>query len=721
MGETRTICSTCDIFCQVKLETDDGKVTKVRPMDPRKFRANICIKAINAPEGFEHPDRVLYPLKRSGPRGSGQWERVSWDDAMSDIAARLKKVVAEHGPEAFAVSASPAVQQNDGGMGRRFMNLLGSPNWTSGVSLCMGNTGAVNRMVYGWFPYPDYTQTKCIVLFGHDPKPHSWTSVYNSIRRAQESGAKLIVVDPCKSLNAKLADLHLPLRPGTDAALMLGWVKVIIDEELYDKDFVANWTTGFDELRERVNEFPLERVAEITGLKAELIAEAARIYATSGPSVIPWTPITDQQRNSTSAIRLHCTLRAICGYLDIPGGEIMHGFHPDIISETDMELHDALPEEKRMIQLGANKHPVFTHRGMKALREPTERVWGNKWANLVSGNYMAAPQVMFRAMADGDPYPVKAFFAMANNTLLSYPNMQLIHRALENQDLIVAFEQFKSPTAQMADYILPSDAWTERNGISDGFGWMAICRPSQKAVNPPGECRGVFDFWRDLAHRMGFADYFPWESNEEMLDHRVEALGMNFEEFAEKYPYHMYPIKFRKYEEKGFATPSGKVELRSSILEELGFDPLPYYRPEPDRNPDYPLIMFIGIREDEFFQTGGRHHEKLRARNPEPRFFISPLDATSAGVTQGDWAECVTINGKMKARIEVVKDMPQGVLRVPHGWWQPERAEGDGSLSGAWEFSDSQICPDDDEHTDREQGVTQLKGVHCRIQPLVTA
>lgn len=292
-----TICANCDIQCMVSAEAPESGLVrdvKVKAMDPRPLHADICIKGINAPGGFDHEKRVLHPLRRVGERGSGQWEQVTWDEALDDIAARLGKIVDAHGAEALAVSGSPAILQNDSGMTRRFMNLLGSPNFISGVAVCMGNTSAINRMVYGWFPWPDYGNTKCIVLFGHDPKLHSWTPIYNSIRRAQADGAKLIVVDPCKSDNAKHADMWLPLKPGTDAALLFGWLKVILDEELYDKDFVRDWTVGFEELKARVDEFPLERVSEITGLSPDLIAESARMYATAGPAVIPWTPITDQ-------------------------------------------------------------------------------------------------------------------------------------------------------------------------------------------------------------------------------------------------------------------------------------------------------------------------------------------------------------------------------------------------------------------------------------------
>lgn len=715
-----TLCSGCDVYCQVHAEVPvSGQIkdVRVKATDPRPLRANICMKGVHAPEGLSHPNRIVHPLKRVGERGSGQWERISWEQAMDEIAEKLAQVVKKHGPEALAVSTSQWNTQTDNGAGRRFMNLLGSPNWISGVALCSGNTSAINRMVYGWYPYPDYPNTNCVVLFGHNPRKHSWTPIYNAIRRAQERGAKLIVLDPRRSENAEVADLWLPLKPGSDAAMCLGWLKVIIDEQLYDKEFVEKWTVGFEEFRERVAEFPIERVSALTGVEPDLIAAAARMFATSGPAVIPWTPITDQQRNSTSAIRLMCALRAICGNLDVKGGEVLHGLHPDIIHESELEIHEVLSNAQKAKQLGSQEHPAFTYRGMEPLREATLRVWGYEWPNLISGNYMATPSATFRAMADGDPYPVKAFFTLGNNTLLSYANMQLIERAIRNQDLVVAVEHFRTPTAQLADYILPGDSWLERNCLSDGFAWTSIYRTSQKVVEPPGECRSVYDFWRELALRMGFESYFPWKNSDEVLDFRLSRTGKDFKSFSADHSYHMRPLHYKKYENTGFATPSGKVELKSSVLDDLGFDPLPYWRDDPPFDPAWPFVMFMGVREDEYFQTGHRHIASLRKRAPDPTMFITQSDANKLKLTDGAWAKVSTPQGRVLLRTAIRDDMPEGVVRVPHGWWLPERAEGDGTLSAAWDHADAQICPDDDDYLDREQGIPHLKGVRCNVEP----
>lgn len=714
----RTICQSCDIACSVVTEVEKGRVVRVRSSDNPIFKDNICMKGIIAPKGLANPNRIMHPLKRVGERGSGKWEEVSWEDAFADIGARLKHIIAEHGPEAWAVSTSQWNTATDHGLGRRIMNHIGSPNWTSGVALCAGNTAAVNRFTYGWFPIGDFQNTKCIVLMGHNPRRHSWTPMYTWIRQAQARGAKLIVMDPRRSSNAERSDIWLPLKVGSDAAMMFGWLKVIIDEKLYDRQFVEQWTIGFEDLKRRVDEFPLERVAKLTGCDPEMIAKAARMYATQGPSVIPWTPITDMQRNSTSAIRLQTILRSICGYIDVPGGEMLQGFNPDIINESAIEMHHVLPDEQKAKQLGSDKHPAFTYRGQERFREPTQRVWGQEYANLVMGCHMTPPSALFRAMAGEGPYPVKAFFFLGNNPLMSYANMHLILRAMMNQDLIVAHEQFMTPSAQLADYVLPADSWLERPWMMDSFGWMSTVRTSEKSMEPPGQCRSTFAFWKMLASALDRPEIVPWDTLEDFYDYRLEKLGVSWEEFVATTDVHFGPPQFRKYQKTGFATPTGKVELASTALEELGFDPLPYFREDPPTDQDYPLKLFTGVREDGFFQTGHRHIEEMRKRHPEPLMFVSPATAQAYKLEEGEWVEVENALAKISIKTAIKDAMPDGLIRIPHGWWKPEMRQGAGHLSGALKYADAQLCRDDDDYLDQEQGIPHLKGIACRINKL---
>ena len=709
-----SVCTICDIGCQLRTEAENGTVTRVVAHDNPMLARNICFKGVAAPRIHNHDQRIRTPLKRVGARGEDQWQEISFKQAMDEIAERLQQVVARYGPEGLAVSTSGWNTQTTHGTDRRFMNLLGAPNWISGVALCAGNTAAVNRLTYGWFPSPDYGNTNCIVLFGHNPRKHSWTPIYNAITAARDRGAKVIVLDPRVSDQAENADIHLRLRAGTDAAMCLGWLKVIFDEALYDEAFVRDWCVGFDALKARVDEYPLERVEAITGVPRNQIADAARMYANADGAVIPWTPITDQQISSTSAIRLHSILRAVTGNLDIVGGETLGGFHPGYIPESEIGMHDALPIEQKAKQLGYDDHPVFTYRVAEMLKDPTQQVWGYPYADIVMGCHMANPTKVFRAMAHADPYPIKAFFVLGNNALLSYPNQQQILDGMMNQDLIVAHELFMTPTAMLADYVLPGDAFTERNHISDGWSWSTRLTLSQKVVEPPEGATSTFTFWRELALRFGFGNEFPWSTLEELLDYRLSRSGRTFAQFEANAYMEMPPPAFRKYKKSGFATPSGKVELYSSILDDLGFDPLPYYREGPTVSDDFPYLVFTGVREDPFFQTGQRNIEELRSRCPLPSVFAHPDDAAREGLCDGDWVSLETAHGRVAMALSVQASMKPGHLRVPHGWWYPE-LRGASPLAGAFLSSDAVLCSDEEAFLDVEQGVPHFKGFPGRL------
>ena len=424
------------------------------------------------------------------------------------------------------------------------------------------------------------------------------------------------------------------------------------------------------------------------------------------------------QRNSTSGIRLQSILRSVCGYVDVPGGEILEGFNPDIVSESEIEMHQVLSSEQKNKQLGSDTHPAFTYRGQEAFREPMKKVWGIEYPNQVTGCYMANPSATFRAMAGEGPYPVKALFVLGNNTVMSYANMPLIIKAMMNQDLIVMHEQFMTPTAQLADYVLPGDSWLERPWLMDGYGWVSTYRPSQKAMEPPGEARSTFEFWKRIADAMGHSSVVPWATLEDFYDYRLQGTGMNFEQFSEEVEVYFAKPRFNKYVQTGFATPSGKVELKSSVLESLGFDPLPYFREDPPMDPQYPLMMFTGVREDEYFQTGHRHIPEMRKSKPEPVLFVSPATAAQQKLVEGEWVEVQNPTGKISIKVGVRPSMPDGLVRIPHGWWKPEMKQGAGHLSGALRYADAQLCPDDEDYLDREQGIPHLKGIPCRINKL---
>lgn len=712
METKHVLCATCDISCQLVATRKPGEKDFTlsgdydNPMGP----GAICAKGKLAQTTFEHPNRLLHPLKRVGGRGAGQWQQISWEQAMDEIAEKLQGIVDRYGAESLAVTSGPWNCSTESGMTRRFMNILGTPNYLSPVALCLGNTAAVNRFTYGWMPMPDFENTNCIVLMGHNTNSQNWVWEYVRLRLAEQRGAKLIVMDPRRSPTAERAAFHLALKPGTDVMLCLGWINVIIEEQLYDKAFVRDWTVGFDALAKRIrDDYPLQRVCDVTGLNETEIRESARLYATSKGAIIPWSPITDQQVSSTSAIRAISILRAITGNLDAPGGEMLMGIHQDLISEPELELTEMLSDEQKRKQLGYDEHPAFTFKAADIFAEHSERVFGHRYPNLVKGTHMAVPSTTFRAMATAEPYPVKAFFAIANNALFGYGNQALVKKAMLNQELNVCFEQFMTPTANLCDYVLPGDSWMERPNLMDTYNWATITMTSEQLYDPPGECRNVYDLWHDLAVRMGMQEWFPWRNVEELFDHRVSRTGLRWHEYLSKYKIQLGHYKHFNYRTTGFATPSGKVELYSEVLEDFGCDPLPYYR-NVETSDAFPLKMFVGLREPQFFQSGQRHNRRLRKSNRYPRTFVNAVDAASYGLTEGEWAKIETVAGRLFMMVTIRDDVPPGLIRVPHGWWLPEEHD-----LGADDHNDGLVIPDDQEYLDREQGIPHMKGVPCRI------
>ena len=327
---------------------------------------------------------------------------------------------------------------------------------------------------------------------------------------------------------------------------------------------------------------------------------------------------------------------------------------------------------------------------------------------------MANPTKIFRAMAKGDPYPIKAFFVLGNNALMSYPNQHQIREGMMNQDLIVTHEIFMTPTAMLSDYVLPGDVFTERNHIADSWSWSTRLSLSQKVVDAPEGVSNSYEFWKALADRFGFGNRFPWQTVEDVLDYRLSRSGRTFAEFEATGFMEMPTPKFRKYRKTGFATPSGKVELYSSVLKEMGFDPLPYHREGPATSEEYPYRVFTGVREDPFFQTGQRNIKELRDRCKLPSVYLHPEDAEKEGLVDGQWVELQTEHGKVTMQLSVQESMKTGHVRVPHGWWYPE-LRGQEELAGAFMSSDAVLCSDDEGLIDYEQGIPHFKGFPGRV------
>ncbi len=707
-------CVFCDGGCALAATRINGKL-KVTPANPQA--PAICSKVRIIDEYRLHPDRIIHPFKRVGKRGSGQWEEISWNQALDEIAEKLQRVITTYGSEAFAVSEMP-LNIGFGGITRRFMNHLGAVNYIAPVQLCMGNTAQVHRAVYGWYTSANWQVADCIVYFGQDRDTERWPGEFLNLKAALARGATLIEVDPRITETSKLAQHHLRIRYGTDAALALAWINVIIEENLYDKEFVSNFCIGFNELSERVREYNPEHVAKICGISADQIRKTARIYANAQAALIPWGVVPDMQVNSTSLIQALCILRAICGNLN--KSEMVFG--PALGGVTNAQLADysVLSSEQRVKQLGRNTHSLLTFAASDLYRDAWQRFDIPYEPDILAQSCAAIPPDLFAAMRGEDSYPVKAFFAVGNNTVMSYANQQGIVDALMNQDLVVTFENWMTPTAQLSDYVLPGDMWAERDVLIPAFDVAPLFTVGQAFCDPVGECKSWYFVIKGLADRLGMSDVFPWEDEHALYDFRLAPLSMTWEDACAQAP---SPVMMKPVAMGQFVTPSGKVELASSVLASLGYDPLPSYVEPADpgaASGDFPYIAFAGYRERYSYNTCLHQIESLRAHEPEPYLFINPEDAEHEGIADGDPCEVESAYGKVRLLAKLDENQPSGSIRVPHGWWKPETAQGlEAGLSSAQEFNDGILFPDKPWNLDGSQGVPGLRGsIHVRVSKL---
>lgn len=703
MMAKHTICQFCDNNCMVKVSEASGHI-KLGPLSD-EF-PSICSKAFIWDEYCHHKNRITKPLKNIGQRGEPKWEEISWDNALNEIAERLSEVIVKYGSESIGVSEMP-LNHGFGGITRRLMNCLGTPNYIAPVELCMGNTAQVHRATYGWYSISDWGKTDLIVYFGQDRDAERWPGEYLNLKAALKRGAKLIEVDPRLSDTARLADHHLRIRYGTDAALLLAWLNVVILEDLYDHVFVDEMTVGFSELKERVTRYSPEWAADVCGIDAESIRVTARLYAQAEAAIIPWGVVGDMQRNSTSVLRCQCILRAICGYLNV--SEMVIGPGSDYITNSELAAFDLLSDEKKRIQLGAETYPLLSFRGGALYREALEKAGIDYYPDILASSAMAHPSTLFAAMRGEGRYPVKAFFSIANNTVMSYADQQGIVKGFLNQDLVVVFEHFMTPTAQLADYVLPGDMWTERDVLGSPFDVGPLVRTSQGFASPRGECKSWFDVVKGLAQRLGYEEAFPWKSSHELYDYRLAPLRMTWDEAQTEPVYRCKPVAMGR-----FLTPSGKVELKSSVFEVLGYDPLPYYVEHAEEGIDvsnYPYTIFAGLREAESYNTNLHQIDTLRARKPEPELLINPEDAGAEGITEGDWVRVSTTVGTVTLLARLDDCQPTGTLRIPHGWWKPESPSGlAAGLSCASYHNDGVLFSAEDWNLDPEQGLANLRG-----------
>jgi len=689
----RTSCRSCHGGCGVIAHVKDGRVIKVEgdPNSPYS-RGTLCSKGLSITQLAYHPDRIIYPMKKVGDKLSGKWERITWDEALDTIATKFQSIIDEYGPEYIVVGQ---------GTGRdyeshlyRFANQLGTPNVLTAGHMCYVSRVSASLVTCGNLPVVDYNGgPKLIVMWGCNPlwtNPDEYRAEW--FARAFREGAKLISIDPRRSYYAERADLWLQIRPGTDAAMSMGWHHVIIEEELYEKDFVENYVHGWDAFRERVmKDYSPEKVQEITWVDKDLIRESARMYATTKPAGINWGVPTEQNNNCTDFTRATIGLMAITGNLDAPGGNALF-VNPPTRTVAEFSRHRDLSKEVLAKRLGGN-----------------DFILGARVAFI-------NPKKAWDSIVYGEPYQLKAGLLCGSNPVMTRANGREAYEALKKLGFFVIIDHFMTPTAELADIFLPAGTWLEQNHVADNWKRHGYVFARVKCVEI-GEAWQDHKIFQELGKRMGQE---WWPTVEDALDYLLEPSGLTFEQFKEKM-YLQGENVYYKYKERGFSTPTRKVELYSTFLEKRGRDPLPKYVEVPESpysTPEvaekYPYIFNAGLRSPNFFHTAGRMVPWLRELRPDPIAEIHPETAEKHGIKNGQWMYIESPRGRIKMRAKLSDGIDPRVIPAEHGWWFPEiKDPGHG-----WDISNANLLTDNAYKTcDQNMGSTCLRVCQCNISP----
>lgn len=642
-----TICGFCHTNCGIIAYVSNGVLRRIKadPGHPASG-GDICPKGAAAKQVVYSPDRLKYPLRRT----KNGFQRISWDEALDIVATRLLEIRAKYGAETLIGCRGAPVTQAAFDAFIQLLAAYGSMTFTGAGHLCHVPGQIAFNATYGGRAEPDYKNTRCMVIWGSNPSDSTRFGegvAYGRFKRlisdAKRRGAKLIVIDPRHINLVDIADTWLPIEPGRDDALALAMLNVIISQELYDKEFVARWTVGFEQLAKHVQRFTPEWAQNITRLQAGDIREVARIYATTRPALIRAGNFVDMYPNAVQTARAIGILCAITGNLDIQGGNV---FFPT------PALSPLLSQRPKA------KYPI-------------------------TGKYPLFPSIPFPPLADailsGHPNKPRAMLVYHANPALINADSSKTRQALKELELLVVCDIFKSATAELADIILPEASDFERYGFrsfgSAEGGFVAL---RQKVIEPVGESRSVFEIEYELAKRMGLEAAYPWTNTEEWINYRLKDSGITFEALK-KQPviYTTPPVEYQKYLKNGFNTPSGQVEIYSQKFKDSGYSPLPEYREldavfagQPGLLESYPLIGTTR-RPGPYIHTRFRNIPALRKLEPEPLVRLNPEDAGSRGIKNGDPTILKSPQGTIEVKAMVTGEVSPGVVIVDFGWGNP--------------------------------------------------
>lgn len=703
----RSACRMCHGVCQVLVHLEGEKVVKVTgdPESPVSC-GYICAKGAASPELLYHPDRILRPLKRAGKRGENLWVPVSWEDALGEMAERLLSIKQDSGSEYFGMTQGTGRPYEN--IYNRFANAFGTPNFTAPAHLCYLPRILVSLFTLGFplmpicdvYHHEGSRDPACVVIWGCNltgPLGHDSSDGMcgGMLSKAMKKARKVIVIDPRRISPAEKADHWLQVRPGTDGALALAMINVIISEDLIDHEFVSSYTFGFDRLVQHIKEFTPEWAEPITRVSADEIRAAARTYATTAPACIQWGNALDQSACNFQTSRSIMILRALTGNLDRPGSDFFPTWPPGMHHKTpfidlDFSGIQYCPPEKMVRKVDNGRYPL-----MPTVQQPA----------------------FWRSILTGEPYRMRAVWIMGSNPLVTATHSLEVETALRKLEYIVVSDFFLTPTAQYADLFLPAATWLEYDEAhtSGGHTYSMIAR--RKAVQV-GDTKSDQEVIIHLAHRLGLHEAFPWKSLRELNEWALEGSGMSFAEFLEKGSFIPEQKYFKYKTDSGFfATPSGRFEIYSETLERMGIAPLPIYREppftplsRPDLLKEYPLILTTGAKIKNFFHSEGRQIPSLRRRNPDPLVEIHPDTAVSLGIRENDWVWIETLQGRVRMRAKFFNGLAKDVVSAQHAWWFPEEAPPE----HGWKKSSINLLFGDTDY-DPDTGSEALRSALCKV------
>ncbi len=679
--EVKTICRMCHGGCGAIVDLVDNEPVKLRgdPDNPTS-EGYFCIKGKASLDLLRSERRLRNPLVRSGPRGRGEFRPTTWDDAMTRVATSLAETMRSGRPEAIALCQG--TDRNYQEWVFRLANAIGTPNVVGPAHVCFYPRVMASILTFGAFTFCDYDgDPEVILLWGSNkPNTHSDGVIGIKLLRALERGSRLITIDPKRTQTADRSAVHLPIRPGTDCALALGMINLVITENWYDQDFVEQHTSGFDELAEHVRAYDLDMVATVTGLDSAVILEVTREYALAARACIEAGTGLSQNSNSFDTHRCIAVLSALCGHLDAPGGDLIWDPMP-IDGRRTFPRSDLLPPEQEAKRIGGDKHKVLSMSG---------------WV---------APGDMCTAILTQSPYPVSSMVIFGSNIVSSHEDSQAVMDALLKLDLVVVCDMFMTPTAQYADVVLPTSSWLERDQIVEFNSYIAARR---KVATVPG-CRSDEEIVLDLADRLGLAEHF-FGSVHAALDSKLAGIGLSWDQFKE-IGYIPNERKVLKYRTRGFNTRSGRVNLANPALLAMGYQKFPVFKPPPTPTAEHPLIMTSG-HPRRFYNTEYHQLPVTSRGQTAPRVSIHPTTAEREGVSDGDDVELFsnssTASVRMKAK--VTTEVQPGVVTVDTGWWFPDAPTVDAALIANVNLLTSR------DRSDEHMGSAEMRGIPVAIR-----